>query len=186
LGGARVRKEDAVLEAVSTPEAREYETIYILKPDTSKETSEAVALRVADAIKTGGTVAKVENWGRRKLAYEIQRNKRGLYVYFKYIGKGPLIAEVERVLGIQESVMQFHSVKLGPALVANPAVTEDDVRFEHIEDGEDEAEETLAQSLGLEGGGRRERHEDRYEEDDSSDDSDDSDSESSDEEGADA
>jgi small subunit ribosomal protein S6 len=127
---------------------REYETIYILRPDVGREVTEAVANRVTEAVKTAGAVTQIENWGRRRLAYPVQKHKRGVYVYFKYAGVGDLVSEVERALRIQEAVMKFQTVKLGPA---TDEVTDTEVKFEHIENEGDDQEESLAQLLGLEG-----------------------------------
>jgi ribosomal protein S6 len=82
--------------AVALP-PREYEAVYILRPDLNKETSERVADRVAEVIaREGGTLTLVENWGRRPMSYEIQHYKRGVYVYINYLGDGALVAELER------------------------------------------------------------------------------------------
>lgn len=128
---------------------REYETIYILRPDAGREITEGVAARVTDAIKSAGHLTRVENWGRRRLAHDIGRNKGGIYVYFKYVGGGGLVSEVERTLRLQESVMKFQTVKLGE-VGERAAVVAEDVKFEHIEPTEEEEIETFAQTLGLE------------------------------------
>lgn len=128
---------------------REYETIYILRPDAGRELSEAVAGRVSDAIKNAGKLTRIENWGRRRLAHDIGRIKGGVYVYFKYIGGGGLVSEVERTLRLQESVLKFQTVKLGDA-PEEPVVNEEDLKFEHVEQPDEDEGESLAQSLGLE------------------------------------
>lgn len=129
---------------------REYETIYIVRASAAREVTEDVASRVTEAIKQAGTVTRVENWGRRRLAHDMGREKRGIYVYFKYIGGGGLVSEVERTLRLQESVMKFQTVKLGPAPAA-PEVDAEQTKFEHIEpNANEEEDETLAQILGLE------------------------------------
>jgi small subunit ribosomal protein S6 len=129
---------------------REYETIYILRPDAGREITESVATRVSDAIKNAGKLTRVENWGRRRLAHDIGRIKGGIYVYFKYIGGGGLVSEVERTLRLQESVLKFQTVKIGDA-PAQAEVNDADVKFEHLEQPDEDMGETLAQSLGLEG-----------------------------------
>ena len=75
------------------------------------------------------------------------KNKRGLYVYFRYSGVGDLVSEVERTLRLQEAVMKFQTVKLTDETENQPAQT---VAFQHIEELDEDEEETLAQSLGLE------------------------------------
>lgn len=133
--------------AEATSIRREYETIYILKPDVSREVSEGVAARVAEAVKAAGAVTQIENWGRRRLAYPVLKNKRGLYVYFRYTGVGDLVSEVERTLRLQESVLKFQTVKLSGEAETQAAET---VAFQHVEELDEDDEETFAQSLGLE------------------------------------
>lgn len=133
--------------ALPTTLQRQYETIYILRSDAGREVTEAVASRVIEAIKTAGSVTSIENWGRRKLAYNVGREKRGIYVYFQYAGVGDLVSEVERTLRLQESVLKFQTVKLGELETVEAA----DVKFEHIDHlDENEEDETYAQTLGLE------------------------------------
>lgn len=130
---------------------REYETIYVLRPDVTKETTEGLASRLSDVIKTDGALLKVENWGRRRLAYDVSKHKRGIYVYLKYAGTGVVVSEVERALNLQESVMKFQTVKTADQ-VGDLQVKAEDIEFQHLEaqEGDDE-DETLAQTLGLEG-----------------------------------
>jgi small subunit ribosomal protein S6 len=92
--------------------AREYETIYILRPDVDAETAERVQARVADALdRERGRLVKVEAWGRRKLAFPLRKQRRGVYVYLKYVGGGGLVAEVERNLKLQDAVIKFMTVQ---------------------------------------------------------------------------
>lgn len=159
---------------------REYEVIYVLRPDISKEASERLAARVDEIVKReGGTLTLVENWGRRPLAYEIDHHKRGAYVYLNFLGDGALVAELERNFRLIDEVMRFQTVKLSDS----PEVVEVDaerVKFEADEppmEGEEE-DLTLEQELGLVQAPRAPR----VEEPSSDDESDDGDDE---EEGAD-
>lgn len=142
--------------------SREYETIYVLKPDAGKEASERISDRVRDVItKQRGALTRVENWGFRKLAYPVRKHSRGVYVYLKYLGDGALVSELERNLRLQDHVLKFQTVKLGD--VPTTAETKpEDVQFEHMEAMlEDPAEESIARSLGLEGGRLEDRSEGR-------------------------
>ena len=68
---------------------KEYETIYILRSDVDADTAEKVQARVAEVVgRENGKLVKVEAWGRRKLAYPVAKQKRGVYVYVKYVGRG--------------------------------------------------------------------------------------------------
>ncbi len=130
---------------------REYEVIYIVRPDVDKETSERIAQRVAEVISKGdGTLTLVENWGRRPLAYPIQHKKRGNYVYINFLGDGALVSELERNFRLLDEVMRFQTVKLSD----DPGEIEIDAertKFEAIEavEGEEDEDLTLEQELGL-------------------------------------
>ena len=92
--------------------AREYETIYVLRFDVDAETAERVQARVSDAVdREHGKLVKVETWGRRRLAYPIKKHRRGVYVYLKYVGAGGLVAEIERNLKLQDSVVKYMTVQ---------------------------------------------------------------------------
>lgn len=89
----------------------EYETIYVLNPEISDGTAKEFMLKMKDLVsKEGGKNIKVDCWGRRKLAWERGKSSRGLYVHHLYLGKPGLVAEYERNLGIDESVMLRQSV----------------------------------------------------------------------------
>ncbi len=131
---------------------REYETIYVLSPTTSKDASEKVAARVEEVLgREGGRLTLVENWGRRQLAYPVTKHTRGVYVYMKYTGNGSVVNELERNFRMVDDVLKFQTVKVRDDV--NPAELEVDqeaVKFESIEPAlEDETEETLEQKLGL-------------------------------------
>jgi small subunit ribosomal protein S6 len=131
--------------------AREYETIYVLRPDAGRETSENIGTRVLDVIsKQHGSLTRVENWGYRKLAYPVRKHGRGVYVYLKYVGDGQLVSELERNLRLQDAVLKFQTVKIGKATSAAAAKPED-IEFEHLDVVEDaQPEDSLAKTLGLE------------------------------------
>lgn len=131
--------------------AREYETIYVLRPDAGKQASESISSRVLDVIaKQHGALTRVENWGYRKLAYPVRKHGRGVYVYLKYVGDGALVSELERNLRLQDAVLKFQTVKIGETAVAEPAKAED-IEFEHLDVVEDaEPEDSVAKTLGLE------------------------------------
>jgi small subunit ribosomal protein S6 len=132
--------------------AREYETIYILRSDVDAEAAERVQARVSDALgREQGKLVKVEAWGRRKLAYPLGKQRRGVYVYLKYVGGGGLVAEVERNLKLQDSVIKFMTVQSRDdidldALQIDPEETTLG-KFELPP--EDEKEESREKQLGL-------------------------------------
>lgn len=129
---------------------REYETIYILRPDVDADAAEAIGSRIVEVMKTeNGKLTKVETWGRRRLAYEIAKHRRGVYIYLKYLGGGTLVAELERNLRLNDSVIKFQTVLMRNNVPVAAEVAADDVRFERIEAATDNVVETREMRLGL-------------------------------------
>jgi small subunit ribosomal protein S6 len=131
---------------------REYETIYILRPDVDADTAERVQARVSEVVgRDNGKLVKVEGWGRRKLAYPVAKQKKGVYVFVKYVGRGGLVQELERNLKLQDSVLKFQTVQTTEevnveALTIDPA----EIKLERLElPVEEEKEESRERMLGL-------------------------------------
>jgi small subunit ribosomal protein S6 len=133
--------------------AREYETIFILRPDIDADTAERVNTRVAEVVtRERGTLTKVEGWGRRRLAYEIGKHRRGVYMYLKYLGGGKVVSELERQLRLSDSVLKFQTVLVRDDVeIETLAVSPDDVKFERLEltPLDDEREDSRERQLGL-------------------------------------
>ncbi|HKO94296.1 MAG TPA: 30S ribosomal protein S6 [Polyangiaceae bacterium] len=143
-------------ESQSITSAREYETIYVLRPDAGREASESISTRVQDVIsKQRGALTRVENWGYRKLAYPVKKHGRGVYVYVKYLGDGELVSELERNLRLQDAVLKFQTVRLED-VASGAAAAPAEIEFEHLDVLEDaEPEDSVARALGLEGNNLR-------------------------------
>ncbi|MBX3251201.1 MAG: 30S ribosomal protein S6 [Myxococcales bacterium] len=133
--------------------AREYETIYILRPNIDAEEAEKVAQRVQDVMtRLGAKLTKVDTWGKRKLAYPIKRFGRGIFVYVRYVAMNDVVAELERNLGILESVIRFQSILVRDFVELDEVkAEEDEVRFERIEAApeDDDIEPSTAERLGM-------------------------------------
>lgn len=93
---------------------RQYETTYILRPDADAETKTKVQDRVAQIIteQFGGEILRVDEWGRRELAYPVKKFLNGYYVYVRYAATADTIAELERILRLLDSVIKFLTVRL--------------------------------------------------------------------------
>jgi small subunit ribosomal protein S6 len=94
---------------------RIYEVIFILKPDLPEEEIEQVVELVKTTITSdGGTIDKVDHWGKRKLAYRVQRHAEGYYVLVQYSleGSAALAKEVERRLRVSDPVIKFLTVRV--------------------------------------------------------------------------
>jgi small subunit ribosomal protein S6 len=132
--------------------AREYETIYVLRQDVDPDSADKVASRVADVVtRENGKLVKVETWGRRKLAYVVAKQRRGVYYYLKYLGGGAVVTELERNLRMLDNVLKFQTVLLREDVQADSVTVDpEEVKFARIEAApEDEKEESRERALGL-------------------------------------
>ena len=104
---------------------REYETIFILKPDVTNEVIGATNSKIRGVLEAGGgTLLKIENWGRRKLAYEVKKQLKGIYVFLRYLGGAGLVEEIERNLRLTDSVIRHYSVKIAENVDAATRISE--------------------------------------------------------------
>lgn len=132
--------------------SKEYETIYVLRPDVDADTADKVQGRVAEVVaRDAGKLVKVEAWGRRKLAYPVAKHKKGVYVYVKYIGRGGLVQELERNLKLQDAVLKFQTIQTQDDVdVASVSVDPEEIKFARLElPAELEPEESREKALGL-------------------------------------
>ena len=131
---------------------KEYETIYVLRSDVDADTAEKVQARVAEVVgRDNGKLVKVEAWGRRKLAYPVAKQKKGVYVYVKYVGRGGLVQELERNLKLQDTVLKFQTIQTAEEVdVAAVVVDAEEVKLQRLElPPEDDAVESREKQLGL-------------------------------------
>lgn len=90
-----------------------YETIFIIEPDTGEEGRGQIIQKVRDIIANyNGAVIEMDEWGTKKLAYEIKRKLRGYYVRADYCGAGDLIAEMERNFRIDDRILKYMTILL--------------------------------------------------------------------------
>jgi small subunit ribosomal protein S6 len=91
---------------------RQYELVYILPPDsTEQQVAEVHDLVAANVTRLNGQIDKTENWGRRKLAYEIGPLKEGFYVLEVINGSGELMKELDRRLKVLDQVIRHLVVR---------------------------------------------------------------------------
>jgi len=96
---------------------KRYEVIAIVKPDLSEDDISKIIERIENIIvKRNGIIAKIDKWGKRRLAYEINKQKEGYYFLFDFVGDGPIVAEIERNYKIDDRVLKFISIKKDGAL----------------------------------------------------------------------
>ena len=92
---------------------RQYDLVYILPPDTSEQQATEMHEQVAAIVsRMNGTIEKTENWGRRKLAYEIGPHKEGVYVLEVINGDGDLVKEIDRRLKVIDAIVRHMIVRV--------------------------------------------------------------------------
>jgi len=92
---------------------RQYELVYILPPDTTEQQGTELHDQVASVVsRLHGQIEKTENWGRRKLAYEIGKFKEGVYVLEVINGDGELMKELDRRLKVIDQVVRHMIVRV--------------------------------------------------------------------------
>jgi small subunit ribosomal protein S6 len=89
-----------------------YETMYILRPDLNDEAIDATIGKYQGMLKDNGAVIQeTQHRGKRRLAYEIDRHREGIYIQMNYTGPGAAIAPLERAMRLSDEVIRFLTVK---------------------------------------------------------------------------
>jgi small subunit ribosomal protein S6 len=103
--GYRTHKEGKIL--------RRYETIYITHPELSEEGLSALQEKLNSIMASlKGEMVKLEDWGLKKLGYELGKNTRGHYFLMEYLGAADLVRELERNLRLNDRVLKFQTVRI--------------------------------------------------------------------------
>lgn len=114
---------------------RKYETVFILDPDVKDQARTDLFDRVKNIIaKENGILLDFDEWGNKKLAYEIKKKLRGFYVCITYGGTGSLVKEFERNLRLSDDVLKFMTLLLS-----------DDVTVEQLEEEAKEYQDKLSE-----------------------------------------
>ncbi len=103
-----------------------YEIVAVLRPDLDEEALGAALTRISQRItEHGGSVASLERWGKRKLAYPVKKHRDGYYALLVFPLEAIRIASLRQVLGLNEDLLRFtlatHRVKPAPATAASTA-----------------------------------------------------------------
>ena len=89
-----------------------YETMYILRPDLGEEQIEQAINKYQNLIREqGAEQIEVQHRGKRRLAYEIGKQRDGIYIQMNYQGSGTLIAPLERSMRLSEEVIRYLTIK---------------------------------------------------------------------------
>ncbi len=141
-----------------------YETVIIIRQETSTQQVEALADTFEDIVKqSGGSVKKRENWGLRSLAYKIKKNKKGHYILLNIEAPPTAIHEMERVMRLNEDILRYLTLRIdeideGPSIPAQnlariersskgfSSKTKDTENSERKEDEKKKVETTLVEA----------------------------------------
>lgn len=92
---------------------KQYESLLLLHPATPEEKVEEVLGRLKGVIERGdGHLHRTENLGHRKLAYEVENEKKGLYLLLSFEGNGVFITDLARACELEEAIMKHLTIAL--------------------------------------------------------------------------
>ncbi|NLE23368.1 MAG: 30S ribosomal protein S6 [Actinobacteria bacterium] len=90
-----------------------YELMLIVNPNTEEDRQKEIVDRLRTNVeKDGGSVVGIDEWGKRKLAYEIDKESEGVYSVITFTATPQTLAETERVLSITDEVLRFKTKRL--------------------------------------------------------------------------
>jgi small subunit ribosomal protein S6 len=88
-----------------------YELVVILSQSIADEAKVAFAEKMKELIILNGELTNVDEWGKKTLAYEIKKQKEGFYILFTFTSKPDSISEIDRIIGLDESVLKHMIIK---------------------------------------------------------------------------
>jgi small subunit ribosomal protein S6 len=114
---------------------REYETMYLLRPETPDDKVEEIKERLRGVVgREGGKVIRFTNQGKRRTAFPVAKDQKALYMHCLYLGLPGLVAEFERNLRMIDVVTKFQSVKLADGIDFDSRQVEADVKVAPVEE----------------------------------------------------
>jgi small subunit ribosomal protein S6 len=122
---------------------KEYESIFVLDPGVDDARVDVEVEKIREFITThSGEITEIQKWGRRKLAYEVNRRKEGIYTLIRFKSTSELPAELNRRYRLNENMIRFLTVlhEAPPAGELEPGreeVFRDDVEPDGDDDGEE-------------------------------------------------
>ncbi|MCI8500881.1 MAG: 30S ribosomal protein S6 [Oscillospiraceae bacterium] len=89
-----------------------YESVIIISLKLSEEEIKAAVAKITDLISANGTLEKVDEWGKRRLAYAINYETEGYYVQFDFTSAPDFLAELDRIYGITDGIIRSLTINL--------------------------------------------------------------------------
>ncbi|XEC95037.1 30S ribosomal protein S6 [Paenibacillus tarimensis] len=90
---------------------RKYEVMYIIRPEAEQEAVQAIVEKFEGIINSGGEVTKTDLMGKRRLAYEINKHRDGIYVLVHFNATPEVVNELDRVIKISDDIIRYLIVK---------------------------------------------------------------------------
>ena len=88
-----------------------YEHTFVGKQDLSDKEIDNLVSKYSDIIKKSGKILKTEKWGLLNLATKIKRNRKGIFIHFKFEGKNNIVKDIEEKLSIENNIIRYLTVK---------------------------------------------------------------------------
>ena len=93
-----------------------YESVCILRPVQAETDNDRVIEKMKEVLtKSGANILKLDNSGKKKLAYDIQHERKGTFITVQFEGPPTVVAELERFQRMEDQVMKFMTVRVNPA-----------------------------------------------------------------------
>jgi small subunit ribosomal protein S6 len=89
-----------------------YELMLIVNPNAEEDRQKEIVDRLRATVEKDGAIVSIDDWGKRKMAYEIKKETEGVYSVITFTATPETLAEVERVLGITDEVIRFMTLRL--------------------------------------------------------------------------
>lgn len=117
-------------ETQAAKRLREYETIFLVKPDLTDDNVDKLKERVRGIVgREGGKVIRFTVWGKKKTAYTLAKQPRAIYIHAHYLGGTSLVAEIERNLRNLDEVTRYLSTKIAEEVDPESRQTLEDVKL---------------------------------------------------------
>jgi len=89
-----------------------YESIFVVRPTVPEEVIQQLTEKLTKQIeKSGGVLVKTEQWGKRKLGYEVKKERKGFYTLFYLKGNGTVVSDLERQYKLDDSIIKYLTVR---------------------------------------------------------------------------
>jgi small subunit ribosomal protein S6 len=116
-----------------------YESLFIVRPSLGEEEVKKIGGKIRAVIeKEGGEVVKTEDWGKRKLAFEVSKEKKGNYLMFLLKGPGTMVRELEKLKSVEDALIRSLIIKSDRP--AEPEAADSEAAPAHSEEGTEAAD----------------------------------------------